>query len=82
MILVNVYVAETNEAYDFRVDSSMPLGQLTDDLVGQVAQRTHRTLQQHGSGFLLCRRGTGELFNRTNTLADYGVHSGDDLMLV
>ena len=82
MILITVHFSETNRAYDFRADSSVPVGQLVEDMVGMIAQRDHLNLSRDPGLFLLCRRSTGEIFGRETTLRQNGVRSGDEVMLV
>ena len=82
MILINVFFAETNRAYDFRVDTDTPLSQVVADIVSLIALREHLLLDREPGVFLLCRKTTGEIFGPGETLSSYNVHTGDDLILL
>ena len=82
MIQITVHFSETNRSYDFRADSSAPVGQLVEDMVSTIAQADHLTLSREPGLFMLCRRKTGEIFGRETTLRQNNVHSGDEIMLI
>ncbi len=81
-MLLAVYFADTNRSYDFKLDANTPVGQLVEDMVGQIAQRDHLTLKRNPGLFLLCSKNNGMIFAEASTLSQNGVHSGDELLLV
>ena len=82
MILINVYFAETNRSYDFRVDTDVPVGQLVPDMVNLIALREHLTLSRDPGVFMLCKKNSEEILAQESTLRCYALHSGDELMLL
>ena len=53
-MLLSVFFAETNQAYDFKLDGNVPVAQLLDEVVGMISQRDHVPLKREPGPFLLC----------------------------
>lgn len=82
MIIINVQFAETNTAYDFKVEETRSIGQIIEDMVGMIAEREHIALSRQPGVFLLCNREKQQIFQPEKTLFDYQVSYGDTLFLV
>ena len=81
-MLLAVFFAETNQAYDFKLDGNLPVGQLVEEMVGMISQRDHIALKREPGLFLLCSKKQGRILNKSCTLLENGVVSGDELMLI
>ena len=81
-MLLEVFFAETNQSYDFKLDGGVPIEQLVEEMVGMIAQRDHLALKRDPGLFLLCSKKQGRIFEKSSTLLDNGVVSGDELMLI
>ena len=82
MILTEVYFAEMNKSYDFRLEEEVPVGQLIEDMVSRIAQVERIPLSKSPGFFILCRKRDRRIFNHAASLAGQGVCSGDELMLI
>lgn len=82
MILTEVYFAEMNKSYDFRLEEEAPVGQLVEDIVSKIAQIERIPLSKHPGFFILCRKRDSRIFDNTASLAVQGICSGDKLMLI
>lgn len=82
MILAAVYVAEMNRTYDVKLDETVPVRQLVQDLVGMISQKESFAVTRTPGTFLLCSREKLQIFDGNATLRSYGVTSGSDLLLV
>ena len=82
MILTAVYFAEMNQSYDFRLEESAPVGQLVEDMVSMIAQKERIPLSRRPGMFLLCSRKDARIFDPATSLAQNGVRSGDEIMLI
>lgn len=82
MILTEVYFAEMNKSYDFRLEEDAPVGQLIEDMVSKIAQIERIPLSKHPGFFILCRKRDRRIFDHMISLAGHGVCSGDRLMLI
>ena len=81
-MLLSVFFAETNQAYDFKLDGNVPVAQLLDEVVGMISQRDHVPLKREPGPFLRCSKKQGRILSKSATLLENGVVSGDELMLV
>ena len=81
-MLLAVFFAETNQSYDFKLDGNVPVSQLLEEMVGMIAQRDHLALKREPGPFLLCSKKQGRILDKSCTLIENGVASGDELMLV
>lgn len=82
MILAEVYFAEMNKSYDFRLEEDAPVGRLIEDMVAKIARLERIPLSKQPGFFLLCRKRDRRIFDHSVSLAGHGVRSGDELMLI
>ncbi|MCD7887508.1 MAG: hypothetical protein LUG44_07820 [Clostridiales bacterium] len=82
MILVNIFFQETNQEYDFKLMETLPLGQVTEEIVEMIAQKEHLALKRDPGLFLLCDKTRERVLHPMTTLASNAVHSGDSLLLL
>lgn len=82
MIMVEIYFAELNRSYDFRVDENVAVAQLVEDVVSKIAQLERIPVGKDPGVFILCSKRDRRIFNRDTTLAQNRIHSGDQIILI
>lgn len=82
MILVNVFCVETSQAYDFKVDETVPIEKVTEDMISMIAEKEHLSNSKNMEEFLLYQMEEQVIFSPMTTLAENGVTSGSKLVLV
>lgn len=81
MILVEVYVAELNRSYDFKLDETVAVEQVIEDMVGMISQKEYLSQSSQAGRFLLCSREKGRVLPLNSTLSAEGITSGSSLLL-
>lgn len=82
MIYTEVFFAETNRSYDFKLETDVPVHSLVEDMVSMITQWDHLTLRRDPGLFLLCRQKDEMVLDPAVSLTENGVRSGDSLLLV
>lgn len=82
MIMVEIYFAELNRTYDFRVEENVAVAQLVEDVVGKIAQLERIPVEKDPGVFILCSKRDRRIFDRDTTLAQNRICSGDQIMLI
>lgn len=82
MIMVEIYFAEMNRSYDFRLEENVSVSQVVEDVVGKIAQMERVPVGKDPGLFILCSKENRRIFDRAATLVQNGVQSGDKIMLI
>ncbi|MCD8361611.1 MAG: EsaB/YukD family protein [Lachnospiraceae bacterium] len=82
MILVEVCYRVLNRTYDFRVDETVPIGELVSQMVRSISQSERIPLAEDYGLFMLGDQSKREIFHPSSTLAENGVRSGATLFLL
>ena len=82
MILSAVRFANTNQSYDFKLDETVEIRQLVEDMLGMIAQWEHIQIQKDPGLFLLCLPEKNRILDPSTSLAQNGIMSGTDLLLI
>lgn len=81
MILINIYFAETDHYYDFKVDEDSTVAKVIDEAVILISQSERIPLGKK-STFLLCDKKSHSILSAFTTMAQNGVVSGSELLLI
>lgn len=80
-VLIEVKIPALQQFYDFRISRKMAVATVIQYIVGCIMQiGGNKTWEAQKDVLCLCS--TDGVLNNNKTLADYGVHSGDMLILV
>lgn len=82
MFLADVSVPVLNQIYDFKLDENMEIGILIEEIVEMICQKEQCQIFGNLSAIFLCEVEKKEIFSRTKTLQECGIHTGSRLMLV
>lgn len=87
MVLVDVYVPSVDSTYDFQLDEDVKIGLLVEEIGEMICQKEHCRLEGDIEKLLLCSMESRENISReilpkNTTLAEYGIKTGDRLMLL
>ena len=82
MIIVNVKVPALEKVYNFSLDEKAKIKDLIEELVELIAQKERVPFGGDLAEMVLCCVENGEQCGKDNTLADYGIASGAELILV
>ena len=82
MILVDVYVPSVGNTYDFQVNEDVCVSNIIDEIVELVGQKEKTGLIGNTESLCLCTRKNKKILNPKNTLLEYQVSNGDNLILV
>jgi len=83
MIIVNVKVPALEKVYNFSVEEKAKVSELIEELVELIKQKERVKFDEKSLvKMTLCSIDNGEQFNWENTLNDYGICGGAELILV
>lgn len=82
MILVDIYVPVLDKTYDFSLDETARIEDVTDEVIEVICQHEQCTLQGSAEDLLLCQMERHRILSRSSTLAENGIGSGDMLALL
>lgn len=82
MILVDVYVPSVGNTYDFQVNEDVCVSNIIEELVSLIGQKEKTDLIGKADEMCLCTRKDAKILNPKNTLGEYRVSNGDNLILV
>ncbi len=82
MILVDVRIPIIDETYDFNLDENAVIENVLLELTGVLVKKAGNVNNVDPSKFDLYKMDTGELLQRTKTLADCNVTDGSLLLIV
>lgn len=82
MIYINVFFAETEREYDFKVDETARIQKVTEEMVAMIAEQEQEKFLAGNGLFMLCDAESKEILPPTSTLAMNGITSGRTLLLI
>lgn len=82
MIIVNIRVPAIEKVYNFSVNEKARTDDLIEEIVEMVKQKEGVRFQGDLKSLVLCSVDSGTSFRKDRCLSDYGIYSGDELMLV
>ena len=82
MVLIDVDFPALGETMNFRVDETVPISGIIDELSSLVCQKLQESAGFQTNCFLLCNADTQEILNPEKKLAEYGIENGTRLLLV
>lgn len=82
MILVDITVPGVDNTYDFKIDENVEIRFIIEDIVQLICQKEKTLLNDNNDSFLLCSYKDQRGLDKTMTLRDCGINSGDKLLLV
>ncbi len=82
MIIVNIRIPALEKVYNFSIDERARVEDLIEEIVEMVKQKEGVKFQGDLKGLVMCSIDKGMSFLKERCLAEYGIYSGDELMLV
>lgn len=82
MILVDVEVPLLDKVYDMQLDEYTPIAFLVEDVTGIICQKEKLVLIGESSEMTLWNKRGRYMFEAERTLKDYGIRSGQTLILI
>lgn len=82
MIVVNVTVPALEKVYNMNLEENALIGDVIAEIAGLVGQKEHLNFNGDLKEMVLGSKDLGKVFSRDRTLADYGVLTGAELILV
>lgn len=82
MIIVDIKVPALDKVYNFSISENAEVGMLIEELTEMICQReklNETPDEKHLSLYCITDK---MLLDRQQTLSDYGIHSGAQLMLI
>ena len=80
MILVDVYVPSLNRTYDFRLDETVGIDLIIDEISDMISQKEHCRIVGDRGKLFLASRTDKKILPYGSTLASCGVTTGDSLI--
>lgn len=82
MIIVDIAVEAFDKIYDFKLDDSVAVSKIIEDICEMLAQKEKCEPVQDINNLILCKSGSGKILPHGMTLKACGVVSGDKLLLI
>ena len=82
MIIVDISVEAFNKDYDFKLDDTVTVSKITEEICEMLTQKEKSTPIQNSESLILCKSDTGSILPSGMTLKACNVVSGDRLMLI
>lgn len=82
MILVDIYVPVLDKTYNFRLDETARVEDVTEEIAEVICQREQITLLGSADDLLLSQTSSHHIMAASATLAGSGIGSGDVLTLL
>lgn len=82
MILVDIYIPSLDKNYDFQVDGTVSVENLTMEISEMIGNETKSGKISGAEDFMLCSLDQNKVLKKYNTLTDCGIKNGSRLMLV
>lgn len=82
MIVVDMEIEAMDRTYDFKLDESVPISKIIDDICELVAQKEKCASAKQPEKLVLCNKSTGQILPQDMSLKACGVISGEKLMLI
>ena len=82
MIVVNVTVPALEKVYNMNLEEKAEVSDLIAEIAGLISQKEHMELQGNIREMVLASKGLGIDLVRNQTLHDYGILTGAELLIV
>lgn len=82
MVLVDVFVPSVDRTYDFRLNESIPVSAVIDEIAEMVGQKEQTKVVGKTNELQLYEKQTKRLLAKNKTLDECGVIQGNTLILV
>lgn len=82
MIVVDVDVEAMGKVYDFKLDETVPIVKLIDEMCELIARKEKCDTVKNPVDLVFCKQSTGQVLPHKSTLKECGIVSGDKLMLI
>ena len=82
MIIVNVRVPALEKEYNFSLEEKAKIMDLIEEMVELISQKEHVQFGGSLDEMVLCSVENGEQCKKNNSLSDYGIVGGSELILV
>lgn len=82
MILVDIYVPSVDKTYDFQLNEQISIATVVEEISEMIGQKEHSKISGDIKDLVLCTYETGAILNKTLTLEETGVITGQKLLLV
>ena len=81
MIMVDIYIPEIGQVYDFEMDEEKTVGTVQKEIMELIAEKEKMSLPKDASMTLYALQNAEILCNH-RTLKEQGIQSGDKLILI
>ncbi len=82
MIIVDVRVPALEKQYNLSLEEKAKVGDLIEEIVELILQKEHIGFRGDLNSLVLASIDQGVQLRRDKTLTDYGIHGGEELLLV
>lgn len=82
MIIVNIRVPAMEKVYNFSLEEKAKIKDLIEEIVELIAQKECVPFSGSLEEMVLCSVENGEQCGKNNSLSDYGIAGGAELILV
>lgn len=82
MIVVNVTVPALEKVYNMNLEEKAEISDLIAEIAGLISQKEHMELQGNIREMVLASKDLGIVLGRNQTLQDYGILTGAELLIV
>ena len=82
MIIVNIKVPALEKEYNFSLEETVPTGELIEEIAELIEQKEGVQFRGDMGEMVLCSLDSGFQCRRENSLNDYGICGGAELILV
>lgn len=82
MILVDIFVPSIDRIYDFQLNENIVISTLIEEVCEMIEQKERVDIVGDSSELQLCDKDRQLCLIKTKTLADYGIKTGQSLILV
>lgn len=81
MITIDIMVPYSNCVYDFNLDDTVPISFLIEEITAMICAKEHWPALSSASGLALFYPGAKRMLDRSKSLADEGIITGQQLIL-
>lgn len=82
MILVDIYVPSLGETFDFRVDETVTITNVVQEISEMLVSKYRSELNKDPSQFMLCAVENAIIMNNNTTLSENNITNGSKLLMV
>ena len=81
MIMVDIYIPEIGQVYDFEMDEEKTVGTVQKEIMELIAEKEKLSVPEETSMMLYALQ-NAEILSNHRTLKEQGIQSGDKLILL